>query len=343
MTKKTRVVGRLGGSAITRPRCRVGVVGAGLAGLSAARLLAGAGHEVTVLEKARGAGGRMSTRRDGEWRFDHGAQYFTARDPHFLQQVQDWERRGLVCRWQARIAALSADSAQAKGDGTDRYVGLPGMNAPCRDLAAGLDDCRYGWALQSAVLGDRGWLLESTGGATLECDALVVTAPPEQQRQLLRRADVDAALEGVRMLPCWALMLVLDKPLFESWDGVFVNQGPLSWIASQAARPGRPAAQAWLLHAGADWSAQHLEDDPAQVVKELLAAARALPGAGRFTVEHAVAHRWRYALAEAPLEAGALCFPEARLALAGDWCAGSRVEGAWLSGVAAAGRLGNAL
>ena len=137
----------------------------------------------------------------------------------------------------------------------------------------------------------------------------------------------------------WAVMAVLDRPLLEDWDAAFVNEGPLAWICSQAAKPGRPDVEAWVLHAQPEWSRLHLDADPSNVVEELLAAATALPGARLSRVEYSAAHRWRYAQAREPLDAGALWFGQHRLALAGDWCHGSRVEGAFLSGAAAAGRL----
>jgi renalase len=149
-------------------------------------------------------------------------------------------------------------------------------------------------------------------------------------------AMVGQALQGLVMEPCWALMAVLDRPLLSEWDAAFVNEGALSWVCNQAAKPGRPAALAWVLHATAEWSRAHLESDGARVSERLLEAARLLPGAADVQVEFATAHRWRYSRARQPLESGALWFEQQRLALAGDWCAGSRVEGAFLSGVAAA-------
>ena len=57
---------------------RVAIVGAGIAGLSCALRLQGGDHHVTLFDKGRGAGGRMSTRRvetpAGTAAFDHGAQ-----------------------------------------------------------------------------------------------------------------------------------------------------------------------------------------------------------------------------------------------------------------------------
>ena len=58
-------------------RLRIGVLGAGMAGLSAAHALREQGHDVVVIDKARGPGGRMRTRRNEDLRFDHGAQSFT--------------------------------------------------------------------------------------------------------------------------------------------------------------------------------------------------------------------------------------------------------------------------
>ena len=50
-------------------------------------------------------------------------------------------------------------------------------------------------------------------------------------------------------------------------------------------------------------------------------------------------HRWLYSLVDNPLEAGALWDPDLQLAACGDWCHGARIEGAYLSGQAAAGHL----
>jgi predicted NAD/FAD-dependent oxidoreductase len=94
-----------------------------------------------------------------------------------------------------------------------------------------------------------------------------------------------------------------------------------------------------VLHATPEWSLANLERDAAEVADMLVQEACALPGARRMAAGFATAHRWRHALAKQPLERGALWFDRERLALAGDWCAGSRVEGAFLSGAAAAGRV----
>jgi len=320
-------------------KLRVGIVGAGLSGLTAARILADQGHDVVVVEKSRGAGGRMSTRRHGELRFDHGAQYFTARDPRFLRHVLAWQERGLVETWNARIATIGQHRSTGRSKSTQRFVAVPGMNAICHELASGLPDVRFDWQLEAAQRNGKGWMLSSVAGDQLTCDVLVMTLPPEQASTLLGDAEIDALTRQVKMLPCWALMLTTDTALFAEHDAAFVNQGPLGWVAAQHSRPGRPAANAWVLHASPEWSVEHLEETPETVQRLLLDAVRELPLTQPFEVTSALAHRWRYALANQPLDCSALWFGPKQLALAGDWCHGSRVEGAFLSGAAAAGRI----
>ncbi|MGD8679397.1 MAG: FAD-dependent oxidoreductase [Lysobacterales bacterium] len=318
---------------------KVAVIGAGLAGLTAARILDGQNCEVVVLDKGRGAGGRMSTRRDGELRFDHGAQYFTVRDPRFMRDVFTWRDRGIVQAWQARIAVIGDGPAEALDSQQERFVALPGMSAVCSEIAGALPDCRFGWEARSARFEDGLWRVESTAGEQVQADAVLLAVPPEQARALCPGSALEAGLAGVRMLPCWAVMALFDQSLSTAWDAAFVNQGPLSWVASQAAKPGRPAAHAWVLHANPAWSLRHLEDEPQAVAERLLQAVVELHGAEAVRAKKSVAHRWRYAVAERPLEKGALFDSATRLAATGDWCHGSRVEGAFLGGVAAAGRM----
>ena len=320
-------------------RLRVVVVGAGLAGLTAARIMDDQGHDVIVVDKGRNPGGRMSTRHTDYGCFDHGAQYFTARDARFLRHVVAWRERGLVDTWDAHIAVVTADRIDQEKGPTERYVAVPGMNAICTEFARELPDCRLSWRVNQALYEAGQWTLVSDEGDRLTADAIVVAVPPPQALALFQGSEIAHALADIEMQPCWGLMAVLDRPLLCEHDAAFVNHGPLSWLARQASRPGRANEEGWVLHASPEWSAEHLSDDADDIKDNMLKAALELPIAQAVKVEFAVAHRWSYALARKPLEKGAIWFEDQRLALAGDWCHGSRVEGAFLSGVAAAGRI----
>jgi predicted NAD/FAD-dependent oxidoreductase len=134
-------------------------------------------------------------------------------------------------------------------------------------------------------------------------------------------------------------MLGFDRPLATAFDGAFVHDSPLSWIARNNSKPGRGPAESWVLHAGPAWSGAHLDDSPEAIASTLTGEFEQLVGLGALRPVHTDAHRWRYALPPDPLAAGALWDAENRLAVCGDWCRGARIEGAVLSGIAAAGRV----
>jgi predicted NAD/FAD-dependent oxidoreductase len=282
----------------------------------------------------------MSTRRSEPYRFDHGTQYLTARDPRFQAAVDDWLEKGSLAVWHPRIAVFENGEARSDRGSQARYVGVPGMSAMCRALAAELDDCRFLWRADTVRYDDRAWLIRSDRGEVLRADELIVTAPPAQTERLLENAAVSAALGAVSLQPCWALMAAFEQPPLPDWDAGFVNEGPLSWIASQASKPGRPPEPAWVLHASPEWSSRYLEQEPDRVRDMLLDALRSLPGASAATPIYARTHRWRYSIAAEPLDVGCIRLGEQSLTIAGDWCAGSRVEGAYLSGLSAAARVG---
>jgi predicted NAD/FAD-dependent oxidoreductase len=326
----------------TRPADdRIAVIGAGLSGLTCAHTLAAEGLDVKVTEKARGPGGRMSTRRADDRRFDHGAQYFTARDPQFSQQVDSWRQRGLVEEWAAKIAVLDHGSVTIKADTTERYVGVPGMNAICRDLADGLDVI-YRTEVRGLERSRAGWSLIDADGAEIGVfDTVVVSAPAEQSSRLLDHAASGLASQArsVEMAPCWATMVGFARPLETEFDGAFVVDSPLSWVARNTSKPGRPSGENWVLHASPEWSQRHLETERESAAEDLFEAFKRALGRPIDTPVHLAAHRWRFALPTEPLAQACLVDPDLRVVACGDWCGGPRVEGAFLSGLEAARRV----
>jgi predicted NAD/FAD-dependent oxidoreductase len=313
---------------------KIAVVGAGVAGLSAARRLASAGAPVVVFEKARGAGGRAATRRADGLAFDHGAQYFTSRDPGFGRLVREWAEAGLVAEWTGRIGVLEAGAVRPVPPGTKRWVGVPGMSALARALAPGLD-LRFGTRVEEVRRDAGRWQLLSDGGADLgRFDGVVVAVPAPQAVPLLaHEPSLAEAAALARMRPCWAALVAFDSVLDLPVDGAFLPGPALAWAARNGAKPGRPPGETWVLHAAPAWSESRLEEAPEAVLKSLLAAFGAEAGRPMPAVRHAVAHRWRFALPEPALDAPFL-FDRARgLGAAGDWCGGPRIEGAFLSGL----------
>ena len=322
----------------------VAVIGAGVAGLSAARTLHDHGWSVRVLDKARGPGGRTSTRRHEDLRFDHGAQYFTVRDPTFGRHVTSWMRDGLVERWDGPLGVSGPDGIAAKDSDTVRCVGTPGMDAVARHLASELDP-----VLETRVSRvertDGAWvLLGEWGDALCRAGVCLIATPPAQAADLLAPVaelapDLVGRLGGVDMLPCWAVMAAFSDRLESPYDGLFVKDSPISWACRNSEKPGRGDVETWVIHASHGWSTENLEVEASDVSRTLLAALFDALGLPERPPDFLRAHRWRYALASEPLDGGCAWDADLRLGVCGDWCLGSRIEDAWLSGRAAAGRI----
>jgi len=319
---------------------RIAVVGAGVSGLVAAQVLHDQGHRVRVFEKSRGLGGRAATRRIGQLGFDHGTQYFTARDPRFQRAVEAWCERDLVAPWQARIGRVEDNAITASPDQSVRYVAVPGMSALGSHLGADLDIRRQLRVAPPMPEAGR-WALRSEYDVDLgRYDILVVSAPAPQAADLLAgiAPDFAATAAGVSYASTWAVMLEADGPDEPEYDGLFFDDGILAWAARNGSKPGR-RGHTWVLHATPDWSASNLEMGSDAVGTALSTRFCTATGIKPARVRVASVHRWRYSLVPEPLAVDALWDGEMRLGVCGDWCRGARIEDAFLSGHAVAGRI----
>ena len=308
---------------------RIAIVGAGMAGLSCGQRLSRLGHEVRLFDKGRGPGGRMATRRmeDGgtTLHFDHGAQYFTARDPRFVEQVAHWEASGVAARWAAA--------------GDDAWVGTPAMNAPLKAMAGELG-VQFGTRIEQLVRDGEGWQLDGEGAPDARFDAVLVAVPAEQAGPLLQpHAPAMARLaDQTASDPCWTLMAGFEAPLALVQD-TLRQRGPIGWAARNNAKPGRASEECWVVQASPEWSRAHLEDNAETVAAALLAELAEANGGPLPRQLGATAHRWRFARSGTAGEE-ALWDAEQRIGVCGDWLIGPRVEAAYMSGLLLAEAVG---
>lgn len=304
----------------------IGIVGAGIAGLSCAEMLQAAGHAVRVFEKGRGAGGRMATRRvglpSGVVAFDHGAQYFTARDPNFAAKVAEWEAAGIVAPWPCA--------------GDDAWVGTPGMNAVVEALAGPLT-VEWNARIDRLRHIDGAWFLPPICDEAF--DAVIVATPAEQAAPLLVAHDpaMAAMAQACPSAACWTMMVAFDEPIAIVED-IIRDAGIIGWAARNSAKPRRGVTEAWVIQATADWSRNHLEDEDASVIDALLSALAACATRTLPKPVVRIGHRWRYARAKAT-QHGALWNDAMRIGAVGDWLLAPRVESAWRSGRTMAERI----
>ena len=333
---------------------RVAVVGAGISGLACARMLADHLAEVTVFEKSRGSGGRMSTRRGDYGAFDHGAQYFTARDARFAHMVSSWRDEGVVAPWNGRFAEVGASGAEPL-EQCRRFVATPSMSALCKHLAEGLAiHCNA--RVDSIERRDGAWSVRTVapdGAPSLHggFDLVLCTAPAPQTALLLGACapTLAAVASRVAMRATWSMMWASDRRAALPFDHAEILTGAagvgesLAWVSRISAKPGRAddGLDRWVVLARPEWSEERLERAPAEVcpdIERAFADLGATLGVDLPAPIHATAHRWRFALASREGGAGSMLDAASGIGMAGDWMRGTRVEDAYLSGIALAGR-----
>jgi predicted NAD/FAD-dependent oxidoreductase len=317
------------------------VVGAGICGLLAAKTLTSSGYRVSVVDKGRGVGGRLATRRIDGAVFDHGAQYFTTRDPVFSAIVQDWEKEGIIRPW---ATGFRLQDGSLKQDGQQRFFGTTGMTSIAKHLARGLD-VRLGTRIIRVACEDGGWSLATDLGDIFMGRALLLTPPVPQSLALFADGKVilpesmKKELEQVEYAPCLALLVSLSgSSLIPAPGGLWLSGEPISWIADNHQKGISPALPATLtIHAGPNYSRENWKTPEEKVTQELLDAASAWLGS---TPGCTQLHRWRYSIpTKIHHERCVSVAHPAPVVFAGDAFGGPRIEGAALSGLAAAGSL----
>jgi hypothetical protein len=241
-----------------------------------------------------------------------------------------------VAEWIGRIVRFE-DKTVIDNSPQPRYVGMPGMSAMAVDLAVGL--CvRTATQITAVTHGAVGWTIATEANETVgPFETIVITLPAPQTAALLGSHHFGAVASTVKMTPCWTVMAAFESRVALLWDGAFVHDSPLAWVARNSSKPGREReADCWVLQASPEWSADHLEAPADRVSKDLFEAFESVIAGPLPPQRYVAAHRWRYGQCSEPDERRMLFDPGLGLAVCGDWLAGGRVEGAFLAGFRAA-------
>lgn len=328
------------------------IIGSGVAGLTCATALSDR-YDVSIFEKSRGLSGRMSTRRADNHKFDHGAQYFRARDADFKRWLAPLSLAGHVHEWRARAVHYCAEgAANEAADDEAKLVFAPSMNMIGKTLIAGRPqikaylDCQ----IEAIIGGPQAWRLQ-TGADGFGPFEHVVLAIPAAQAQALLPGEVSfaASLAGVKMIGCHTLMLGFaeSEAALPDWDCAFFDDDMLGFAAVNSRKPMRTGGDALVVQTRHDWSEARIEDDVeevAQHIKQRFAAITGLPTKpSSVSTDYDRIHRWRYASTLNPAGRSHLIDDAMGLSAIGDWCTGSKVEDAFRSGYALAQHLGEQL
>jgi renalase len=296
------------------------VIGAGVAGLACAQALRQAGVAVTVLDKGRGLGGRLATRRTPEGSYDHGASVM--------------QGGGAFGAWLDRAVQAGAAAPWPAAGGV---TGVPGMSGLVAPWAQGLD-IRTSVEVRG-LSHDGHWTITADGLDAPLSAARVVLAIPQPQAAALCAAvpELQSAVAQASMRPSWAAMVAFDRALPDTPDFAESANGPIARITRENSKPGRGGgSERFVIQAGADWSRAHLEIERPEAAELLLAAFFAHLGQAPVAPVALHGHRWRFGFTDQPLDKSYLYDAATGLGVCGDWCLGFDAAAAHDSGTSLA-------
>lgn len=336
----------------------VAIIGAGMAGLVCAQQLTQAGYSVRVVEKSRGLGGRVATRRLHGTCADHGTCYLKPKGELFSRFVELLSDRNILEVWTEVVSEYTADGSISQPPSrSPRYVAPEGMSAVAKFLAQGLDILLNQRVVAITATPENSWRLTlESSNEEITAQALVVAIPAPQALALL--APLGESLLGAEFLehlgsvefhPCISAIAgypPTSQPL-PQWKALtFVDHADLAWIGLDSSKRLHPQQPHFVLQSSPDFAKRHLDTEDLQPVGQYLLerAAQALSLPWLDTPDWMQIHRWRYAFPSRiwhqPVLGARTPLP---LVCCGDWCGGNLVEGAMLSGLAAATEINNQL
>ncbi|GAB4519700.1 MAG: FAD-dependent oxidoreductase [Anaerolineae bacterium] len=318
------------------------IIGAGLAGIMAARVLQAQGVSVTVFDKSRSVGGRMATRRVGPGVADHGAQFFTVRTPEFQAMVDEWIREKIVFVWSHGFSDGSLQPLSF--DGHPRHAVYGGMNALVKHLAAGVEDVRLDQQIFTATCDENGWILQNQNGELFLGRALLMTPPVPQALKILEEGATiltekdDAVLRPIEYVPSLTAMFLVEGRVTLPPPGVVQRRDTsshIAWISDNQQKGISPEATVITLQANDTFSAQMWPASDDRILNSFRTSLQ-IYMADNAVVKQAELKRWRFSRPTTTVDTRAyVADNHPPLVFGGDAFGGPRVEGAVLSGIAA--------
>ena len=320
------------------------VVGAGLAGLAFAGDAAAQDATVRLLDKGRGVGGRVATRRLGDTiRADHGAQYFTARGERFKKIADAGISDGWLAIWNYGIPLSTNGEVAQRPSGHPRYAPPSGMSALPKHLAEGREISLSATVTKISRDAANGfWAAHCSDERVFTGKKLILNLPPTQLLQIagdLLSEQTRAGLKSVVFDPAWTLIAALEEDVpGADWPALEFAEHPTLAIVSRdhTKRGSADAPPVLVAHGNGAWSRAHLEEEPAAIQQALLEAVE--KEVGPLIVRSLQAHRWRYAQPTVFYPGAFFWDEETGVGGCGDWCGketpvhGSKVEAALESG-----------
>ena len=312
----------------------IAVIGAGLAGTTFASKMKRK-FDVKVFEKSRGVGGRMSTRKEIPFIFDHGAQFFKIKTTHFKNFLSELFSQQIIKPWSFRLAYFNGqDLKKIKliKDADKFFVGVPNMDSIIKYLSK---NCNVilNTKIERIIKENDKWNLYDQDRKSYGLyDWVVLSLPAQQSLELIsEKVSFYPLVKKIKMKGCFSLMIGMNKSLSLNYDAALIANEDIAWLAINNSKPCRMNNYCLLINSSYEYADRNMNTSKNKVLKHMLNISSKLINYDLFESTMIKIHQWRYVEAKcSPIENFFVDHKE-KVAVCGDWFVNSRVEGAFLS------------
>lgn len=316
-------------------KTNIAIIGAGLSGISAARSLKDKAN-ITIFDKSRGIGGRMTTRRSEKYNFDHGAQFFTAKGEEFRKLCRNAQQDGVIDLWNADFVEITdgkITNSRKFSQEYPHYVATPQMNSLCKYMAQDFE-VKLGQKITKINFSNQKWSLQNDKGEIFtDFDYLILAIPSHQVLDLIDQKTKDyQRIKDTKMVGCFALMVGLKSEPELDFEAALVKESVISWISLNSSKPNRAGGTTLLVNSRNSWAEENIENDMNILQGQLLEELIKITKIDRDNIDHLDLHRWRYANIDKQKGEKYIFDHSQNLGICGDWLIQGRVEAAFDSG-----------
>ena len=312
----------------------IAVIGAGLAGITFASLMK-KNFDVKVFEKSKNVGGRMSTRKETPFNFDHGAQFFKIDTDDFKNFLLDLFTQKIIKPWNFKLAYFEGkhlNKIKLIEDGDKFFVGVPNMDSIVKHLSKNCEVI-LNKKIERIVRKNYRWKLYDQNKKSCGLyDWVILSIPARQSLELIsNKICFYSLIEKIKMKGCFSLMVGMNKPLNLEYDAALIENEDIAWFAINNSKPGRMNKHCLIINSSYEYASKNINTSKEKVLKHLLYKSSQFLNYDLSKSNIIKIHQWNYVEAEcSPIENFFIDHKE-KIAVCGDWFINSRVEGAFIS------------
>ena len=313
---------------------KIAVIGAGLAGITFASIMKDK-FNVKIFEKSRGIGGRMSTRKETPFIFDHGTQFFKIKTTECKEFFSQLFTQEIIQPWSFKLAYFEGNhlrEIKIIKNADKFYVGVPNMDSILKYISR---DCNVilNTKIEKIKRKNEKWELYDQNKQSCGIyDWVILTLPAEQSLDLIsHKTSFYPYVKKIKMKGCYSLMVGMNKSLQLGFDAAFIENKDIAWLALNNSKPSRTKNHCLLVNSSYDYATKNIDTPKDKVLEHLLNISCNLINYDLFKSSFIKIHQWRYVEAECSPKENYFIDYENKIAVCGDWLINSRVEGAFLS------------